>query len=253
MRINKLLSSIGYCSRRAADKLVEEGRVTVDGKTVEMGEQVDENANICVDGKPVQKEEENILIAFHKPVGIVCTATDKQGKDNIVDYINYGKRIYPIGRLDKASEGLILLTNNGEIMNRMLKASYYHEKEYVVDVNKDITADFLKRMMNGVYIRELDKTTAKCKCEPIYDKSDRDKTIDWDGKLIKNTRRFRIVLVQGMNRQVRRMCEAFDFTVTRVKRVRIMNIKLGNLPVGKYRNLTDGEYTKLLKGLDLEK
>lgn len=253
MRINKLLSSIGYCSRRAADKLVEEGRVTVDGKTVEIGEQVDENANICVDGKPVQKEEENILIAFHKPVGIVCTATDKQGKDNIVDYINYGKRIYPIGRLDKASEGLILLTNNGEIMNRMLKASYYHEKEYVVDVNKDITADFLKRMMNGVYIRELDKTTAKCKCEPIYDKSDRDKTIDWDGKLIKNTRRFRIVLVQGMNRQVRRMCEAFDYTVTRLKRVRIMNIKLGNLPVGKYRNLTDGEYTKLLKGLDLEK
>lgn len=253
MRINKLLSSIGYCSRRAADKLVEEGRVTVDGKTVEMGEQVDENANICVDGKPVQKEEENILIAFHKPVGIVCTATDKQGKDNIIDYINYGKRIYPIGRLDKASEGLILLTNNGEIMNRMLKASYYHEKEYVVDVNKDITADFLKRMMNGVYIRELDKTTAKCKCEPIYDKSDRDKTIDWDGKLIKNTRRFRIVLVQGMNRQVRRMCEAFDYTVTRLKRVRIMNIKLGNLPVGKYRNLTDGEYTKLLKGLDLEK
>ena len=253
MRINKLLSSIGYCSRRAADKLVEEGQVTVDGKTVEMGEQVDENANICVDGKPVQKEEENILIAFHKPVGIVCTATDKQGKDNIVDYINYGKRIYPIGRLDKASEGLILLTNNGEIMNRMLKASYYHEKEYVVDVNKDITADFLKRMMNGVYIRELDKTTAKCKCEPIYDKSDRDKTIDWDGKLIKNTRRFRIVLVQGMNRQVRRMCEAFDYTVTRLKRVRIMNIKLGNLPVGKYRNLTDGEYTKLLKGLDLEK
>ena len=253
MRINKLLSSIGYCSRRAADKLVEEGRVTVDGKTVEMGEQVDENANICVDGKPVQKEEENILIAFHKPVGIVCTATDKQGKDNIVDYINYGKRIYPIGRLDKASEGLILLTNNGEIMNRMLKASYYHEKEYVVDVNKDITADFLKRMMNGVYIRELDKTTAKCKCEPIYDKSDRDKTIDWDGKLIKNTRRFRIVLVQGMNRQVRRMCEAFDYTVTRLKRVRIMNIKLGNLPVGKYRNLIDGEYTKLLKGLDLEK
>lgn len=253
MRINKLLSSIGYCSRRAADKLVEEGRVTVDGKTVEMGEQVDENANICVDGKPVQKEEENILIAFHKPVGIVCTATDKQGKDNIVDYINYGKRIYPIGRLDKASEGLILLTNNGEIMNRMLKASYYHEKEYVVDVNKDITADFLKRMMNGVYIRELDKTTAKCKCEPIYDKSDRDKTIDWDGKLIKNTRRFRIVLVQGMNRQVRRMCEAFAYTVTRLKRVRIMNIKLGNLPVGKYRNLTDGEYTKLLKGLDLEK
>ena len=253
MRINKLLSSIGYCSRRAADKLVEEGRVTVDGKTVEMGEQVDENANICVDGKPVQKEEENILIAFHKPVGIVCTATDKQGKDNIVDYINYGKRIYPIGRLDKASEGLILLTNNGEIMNRMLKASYYHEKEYVVDVNKDITADFLKRMMNGVYIRELDKTTAKCKCEPIYDKSDRDKTIDWDGKLIKNTRRFRIVLVQGMNRQVRRMCEAFDYTVTRLKRVRIMNIKLGNLPVGKYRNLTDGEYTKLLKGLDLKK
>lgn len=253
MRINKLLSSIGYCSRRAADKLVEEGRVTVDGKMVEMGEQVDENANICVDGKPVQKEEENILTAFHKPVGIVCTATDKQGKDNIVDYINYGKRIYPIGRLDKASEGLILLTNNGEIMNRMLKASYYHEKEYVVDVNKDITADFLKRMMNGVYIRELDKTTAKCKCEPIYDKSDRDKTIDWDGKLIKNTRRFRIVLVQGMNRQVRRMCEAFDYTVTRLKRVRIMNIKLGNLPVGKYRNLTDGEYTKLLKGLDLEK
>lgn len=253
MRINKLLSSIGYCSRRTADKLVEEGRVTVDGKTVEMGEQVDENANICVDGKPVQKEEENILIAFHKPVGIVCTATDKQGKDNIVDYINYGKRIYPIGRLDKASEGLILLTNNGEIMNRMLKASYYHEKEYVVDVNKDITADFLNRMMNGVYIRELDKTTAKCKCEPIYDKSDRDKTIDWDGKLIKNTRRFRIVLVQGMNRQVRRMCEAFDYTVTRLKRVRIMNIKLGNLPVGKYRNLTDGEYTKLLKGLDLEK
>lgn len=251
MRINKLLSFMGFCSRRAADKLIEEGRVTVDGRVAGMGEQVDEGADVCVDGKPIIKEEEKILIAFNKPVGIVCTATDKQGKDNIVDYINYGKRIYPIGRLDKASEGLILLTNNGEIMNRMLKASYSHEKEYVVDVNKDITAEFLKGMMDGVYIRELDKTTAKCQCEPIYDKSDRDKKPDWDGKILKSTRRFRIVLVQGMNRQVRRMCEAFGYSVKRLKRVRIMNIKLGYLHVGKYRNLSDREYKTLLKELGM--
>ena len=241
IRINKYLSDAGFCSRRAADKLVEEGRVTINGIRPKMGEKIEEGSIVCVDGKEIKVENEEILIAFNKPIGIVCTTTDKQGDNNIVDYINYGKRIYPIGRLDKLSEGLILLTNNGDIMNRMLNASYHHEKEYLVEVDKNISHDFIKKMSTGVYLKELDKTTAPCKVEPIYVNKD----------ISKPTRRFKIVLVQGMNRQVRRMCEEVGFRVKKLKRIRIMNITLGNLKVGHYRKLSPKERNQFLKDLKL--
>ena len=241
IRINKYLSDAGFCSRRAADKLIEEGRVTINGRVPEVGEKIPEGTVVCVDPKEAHAESEQILIAFNKPVGIVCTATDKQGDNNIVDYINYGKRIYPMGRLDKMSEGLILLTNNGEIMNRMLNASYNHEKEYLVEVDKNITADFVKKLGSGVYLKDLDKTTAPCRVEPVYRNKD----------ITKPTRRFKITLVQGMNRQVRRMCEEFGFRVKKLKRIRIMNILLGTLPTGHYRSLSVKERNQFLRDLKL--
>lgn len=225
VRINKFLSEAGYCSRRQADRLVEEGRVEIDGKVALMGEKILPGQRVLVDGKEIEKEEEKILIAFHKPKGIVCTTGHY--KDNIIDYIGYSKRIYPIGRLDKDSTGLILLTNRGEIVNRILKASNYHEKEYLVTVNKDLTRDFLDGMAEGVPI--LDTVTRKCKIKAC------------------GRRSFRIILTQGLNRQIRRMCDYFDYRVVSLKRVRIMNIELGNLEVGKYRNLTDEEIRELEK------
>ncbi len=223
VRINKYLSEAGYCSRRQADQLVEEGRVEIDGKIALMGEKILPGQTVCVDGVQIEKEEEKILIAFHKPKGIVCTTGHY--KDNIIEYIGYPKRIYPIGRLDKDSTGLILLTNQGEIVNRILKASNYHEKEYEVRVNKDLTRAFLDGMANGVPI--LDTVTRKCKIKAT------------------GRRSFRIILTQGLNRQIRRMCEYFDYRVVSLKRIRIMNIELGDLEVGKYRDLTDEERRKL--------
>ena len=224
-RINKYLSEVGFCSRREADRLLEQGRITINGKKPELGTKVSDADEICVDGKNIKKTEENhVYIAFNKPVGIVCTTDTKREKNNIVDYINHPKRIFPIGRLDKPSEGLILLTSDGDIVNKILRARNNHEKEYYVRVNKPITEKFLEKMRNGVPI--LDTVTKKCEVEKI------------------DTMNFRIVLTQGLNRQIRRMCEHLDYEVKKLKRVRIMNIKL-DLPVGKWRDLTPQEMNEL--------
>lgn len=224
MRLNKYLSDSGFCSRREADRLVEAGKVTIDGKVAELGQKVMIGQKILVNGKPLQREEERILIAFNKPRGVVCT-TSKEEKDNIVDYINFGKRIYPIGRLDKDSEGLILLTNKGDIVDKILRGSNYHEKEYVVTVNKKITKEFVQGMEAGVPI--LDTVTRPCKLHVVNDKT------------------FRIIISQGLNRQIRRMCEYFGYRVQTLKRVRIMNIQLNHLKKGTYRNITDAEWKQL--------
>ncbi len=225
VRINKYLSEIGYCSRRAADKLIEEGRVTINGTVPEMGTKVTKKDNVAVDGKPViEPKDKPVYIAFNKPVGIVCTTDVKVEKDNIIDFINYPKRIFPIGRLDKPSEGLIFLTNDGDIVNKILRARNNHEKEYIVTVNKPITRDFISKMSSGVPI--LDTVTRKCEVEQI-------------GKL-----KFRIVLTQGLNRQIRRMCEYLDYEVRQLKRVRIMNVIL-DMPVGTWRDITPKEMAEI--------
>lgn len=230
IRINKYLSDAGICSRREADRMVEAGRVSINGEIVRMGAKVRPGQQIFIDGKPIEKEEEEILLAFYKPRGIVCT-TSKKDKANIVDYINYEKRIYPIGRLDKDSEGLILLTNKGDWVDGILRGSNYHEKEYIVNVNKNLTDDFLKRMAEGIYLEELDRTTRPCKVAKIDDRA------------------FKIILTQGLNRQIRRMCETLDYKVTRLKRIRVMNIELGKLKVGTYRKVTAMEKKILLSHL----
>lgn len=228
VRINKYLSEAGVCSRREADRQVEAGNVTIDGKVAEMGSKVMFGQTVCFKGKPVSKEDEMILIAFHKPVGIVCTA-EKREKHNVIDYINYPKRIYPVGRLDKDSEGLLLLTNNGDIVNKMMRSGNMHEKEYIVTVNKPVTDSFLHGMANGVPLVDLNAMTRKCKVERI-------------GK-----KQFKIVLTQGLNRQIRRMCEYFGYRVEKLVRVRIMNIELGDLKTGTYRDVTAEEYQGLLE------
>jgi 23S rRNA pseudouridine2604 synthase len=224
-RINKYLSEIGYCSRRAADKLIEEGRVTINGKVPEMGTKVMPGDEVSVDGKPTAEPKEDfVYLAFNKPVGIVCTTDTRVEKNNIIDFINYPKRIFPIGRLDKPSEGLIFLTNDGDIVNKILRARNNHEKEYIVTVNKPVTADFIHKMGNGVPI--LDTVTRKCQVEQL------------------SKFKFRIILTQGLNRQIRRMCEYFDYRVTRLKRTRIMNIPL-DLPSGKWRDITPKELREI--------
>ena len=229
IRLNKFLSDAGYCSRREADRLVEQGVVKVNGKTAVMGQKVTINDSIMVKGKNISREEEQILIALNKPVGIECT-TDLNNPDNIVDFINFDKRIYPIGRLDKNSQGLILLTNDGSIVNNILKGSNYHEKEYVVTVDKPVTDDFIKKMSTGVRI--LDQVTRPCKV----------------AKVKKHV--FNIVLTQGLNRQIRRMCGELGYKVVKLKRIRIMNIELGNLPVGQYRKVTDSELKELMRNFN---
>ena len=229
IRLNKFLSDAGYCYRREADRLVEQGVVKVNGKTAVMGQKVTINDSIMVKGKNISREEEQILIALNKPVGIECT-TDLNNPDNIVDFINFDKRIYPIGRLDKNSQGLILLTNDGSIVNNILKGSNYHEKEYVVTVDKPVTDDFIKKMSTGVRI--LDQVTRPCKV----------------AKVKKHV--FNIVLTQGLNRQIRRMCGELGYNVQKLKRIRIMNIELGNLPVGQYRKVTDSELKELMRNFN---
>lgn len=224
IRINKYLSDAGVCSRREADRLLESGRITVDGIVVLIGTKVSMGQQICLDGKPVQKEEERILLAMNKPVGIVCT-TSKKEKDNIVDFLHYHKRIYPIGRLDKNSEGLILLTNKGELVDKLLRGSNLHEKEYLVEVNKKMTKSFLKGMQEGVPI--LDTITRPCKIKAV------------------DPYTFRVILTQGLNRQIRRMCEYFGYRVEALRRVRIMNITLDNLKTGSFRKLTEQEIKEL--------
>lgn len=224
VRLNKYLSDAGICSRREADKLIEAGKVTVDGDVAVMGTKVAKGQKVMVNGKPIAKDEKLVLIAFNKPRGIVCT-TDRREKDNIIDYIKYPSRIYPIGRLDKDSEGLILLTNHGDIVNKILRAGNNHEKEYIVKVNKPITQKFLNGMQEGVPI--LDTVTKECKIQAL------DKFT------------FRIILTQGLNRQIRRMCEYFGYRVMTLERVRVMNINLGRLKTGGYRNVTERELAEL--------
>jgi len=226
-RINKYLSEVGYCSRRAADKLIEQNRVTINDKIPELGTKVKEGDTVKVDGELITvSKEKPVYLAFNKPVGIVCTTDTRVEKDNIIDFINYPTRIFPIGRLDKPSEGLIFLTNDGDIVNKILRARNNHEKEYLVTVNKTITADFIKKMQNGVPI--LDTVTRKCEVEKIGEKQ------------------FKIILTQGLNRQIRRMCEHLDYRVRKLKRIRIMNVHL-DLPVGTWRDLTPSELKKINK------
>ena len=224
-RINKFLSEAGYCSRRAADKLIEERRVTINGIVPEMGTKINAGDEVCVDGERITKSTEKaVYLAFNKPVGIVCTTDTRVEKDNIIDYIGYPKRIFPIGRLDKASEGLIFLTNDGDIVNKILRARNNHEKEYIVRVNRQINSDFIQSMSNGVKI--LDTITKSCFVKQLGPK------------------KFKIILTQGLNRQIRRMCESLGYRVRSLKRVRIMNIKL-DVPTGKYREFTKEELFEL--------
>ena len=224
-RLNKYLSEVGYCSRREADKLIGAGRVLVNGKKAEMGIKVGSKDKIIVNGVTLdQPKNKNVYLAFNKPKGIVCTTDTRVEKDNIIDFINYPKRIFPVGRLDKPSEGLIFLTNDGNIVNKILRARNQHEKEYIVTVNKPITKDFIYKMSNGVPI--LDTVTKKC--------------------FVKQTHKnqFKIILTQGLNRQIRRMCEYLDYRVTALKRIRIMNVKL-DVKVGKWRYLKPDELKTL--------
>ncbi|NVJ85978.1 MAG: 23S rRNA pseudouridine(2604) synthase RluF [Algoriphagus sp.] len=225
IRINKYLSESGYCSRRQADQLLEEGRIKLNGKTPELGTKVNPGDIVTVDGKPIGAPlEKHVYIAFNKPVGIVSTTDTKGEKNNIIDYINHPQRIFPIGRLDKDSEGLILLTSEGDIVNKILRAHNNHEKEYIVTVDKPITDRFIQRMANGIPI--LGTVTKKCKVERI------------------SQRKFRITLTQGLNRQIRRMCEYLGYTVKQLIRIRIMIIHL-DLGTGKWRDLTEKELSQL--------
>ena len=232
IRLNKFLSDAGVCSRRAADSAIEEGRVTIDGVIAIVGQKVSGKEEICFDGKLVSNtDKKSVLIAYNKPIGIVCTA-EKREKKNIIDHINYPTRIYPIGRLDKDSHGLILLTNEGELVNKIMRAANFHEKEYLVRVDKEITNVFLEKMKNGVYIEELNVTTRPC-------------FIKKESKFT-----FTIVLTQGLNRQIRRMCQALGYRVRDLKRVRIMNIELKDLKEDTYRDITDIELKSLKKMLE---
>lgn len=224
IRLNKFLSEAGVCSRREADRLIESGRVTVDGKRAEMGMKITDSQVVRVGKKEIRSKNEMVLLAVNKPVGIVCTE-EKREKNNIIQFLKYPTRVTYIGRLDKDSEGLLLMTNNGDIINKMMRSGNQHEKEYKVTVNKPVTKEFIEKMANGVPI--LDTVTRKCKVEMI-------------GKY-----KFRIILTQGLNRQIRRMCEYLGYKVTRLERVRVMNIELGNLRPGEYRKVTEEEIAEL--------
>ena len=230
-RINKYLSEVGFCSRRAADILIEEGKVTINGEITEIGSKVEEGDQVEVEGQKIinPTKQKNIYLAFNKPIGIVCTTDRRVEPDNIIDFIKYPKRIFPIGRLDKPSEGLIFLTNDGDIVNKILRAKNNHEKEYIVSVNRPINKDFIQSMSNGVEI--LDTITKNCFVKQLGQK------------------KFKIILTQGLNRQIRRMCESLGYRVRSLKRVRIMNIKL-DVPTGKYREITKEELIELNRLLE---
>ena len=232
VRLNKFLSEKGICSRREADRLVDEGKVMVNGVCAVMGQKVSSADELVVDGKKVStKQVKPVLIAVNKPAGIVCTTARFEGEKNIVDMVKYPTRIYPIGRLDKESEGLILMTNLGDLANEISKASNSHEKEYVVTVNNQVTESFLDKMRRGMHLEELNADTMPCVCTKT------------------GNREFHIILKQGLNRQIRRMCAACGYRVETLKRIRIMNIHLGNIPQGNFRNVTDAEFDKLIKTL----
>jgi len=220
IRINKYISEKGLCSRREADELIKQGRVTINGKKATIGSKVYSKDIVKLEGKSLKSKPSPVYLAFNKPAGIVCT-TDIKEKNNIISFINYPKRIFPVGRLDKESEGLIFLTSDGDIVNKILRAGNNHEKEYIVTLNKPITEGFIESMEKGVKI--LGTVTKKCKLSQI-------------SKYV-----FRIILTEGMNRQIRRMCQVFGYEVIRLRRVRIMNVKLGSLPEGRWRHLTPDE------------
>lgn len=226
IRLNKYISDTGICSRREADKLIEAGKVQINGTVAALGTRVLENDIVTVNEKPLKAKEKPVYIAFNKPVGITCT-TDVSEKNNIVEYINHPKRIFPIGRLDNPSEGLIFLTNDGDIVNKILRAGNNHEKEYLVTVNKPITPDFIDRMSNGIPV--LDTITQKCVVKK------------------ESTYIFKIILTQGLNRQIRRMCDHLDYNVVKLKRIRIMNVHLKDLKVGEWRDLTASELQEINK------
>lgn len=230
IRLNKYLSEAGVCSRREADRLIEAGKIQVDGQLAKPGMKVDNAQKIICNGKEVKKRtgsRENVLLVVNKPRGIVCTTSDKDRAENIVEFLNYPTRVYPVGRLDKDSEGLILMTNNGELVNKIMRSGNAHEKEYLVKVNKPVTKEFIAAMGKGVPI--LDVVTKKCRVEKAGEDS------------------FRIILTQGLNRQIRRMCEYLGYKVVMLKRVRIMNISLGNLKTGEHRAVTKREYAQLME------
>ena len=230
--LNKYISESGFCSRREADVIIKAGRVTINGIQAKSGNRVADGDSVLLDGKEIGAKPKEIYIALNKPIGIICT-TDLRVEGNIIEYMDHHERIFPIGRLDKPSEGLILLTNDGNIVNKILRATNNHEKEYIVETNKPISKDFLLKMGAGVFLPELDTTTRKCKVERV-------------GKF-----KFKIILTQGLNRQIRRMCEQLGYRVLTLKRLRIMNIKLDRLPTGDWRHLTFQEMkqlNKLLKG-----
>jgi 23S rRNA pseudouridine2604 synthase len=225
-RLNKAISDSGYCSRRQADTLIEQGRVTLNGGPVSLGDRAMPGDEIMVDGKLITENTNLVYIALNKPIGITCT-TDQRVEGNVVDFIGHKERIFHVGRLDKPSEGLLLMTNDGDIVNKILRAGNKHEKEYIVKVDRPITNDFILKMGNGVPLAELETTTKQCEVEQI-------------SRFV-----FRIVLIQGLNRQIRRMCEYFGYEVLALQRIRIMNIELGDLPIGKWRNLTEKELKNL--------
>ena len=230
IRLNKYLSDRGVCSRREADRLMKAGRVTVNGRSAVPGEKVTEEDEIRIDGKPVNAAApEKLILAVHKPVGVVCTTKRFPGEENIVDMVGFETRLYPVGRLDKDSEGLIFMTNDGAFAEEVTKVSNRHEKEYEVTLGRAYSEAFIKRMEKGVYLKDLDRTTAKCTVEKISEKT------------------FRIILTQGLNRQIRRMCEVCGYEVTALKRVRIMNVQLGNLKPRAYRKVEGEELETLLR------
>lgn len=225
-RLNKYMAEAGICSRREADRLIEQGRVMVEGQPAVTGMKIEVGQRVTFNGKPIEINDEKIYLAFYKPRGIVCTS-EKREKNNIIDYIHYPVRITYCGRLDKESEGLVIMTNDGELQHQMMRGANGHEKEYIVSVDRTVTKEFLDNMQAGVYLEELDITTRACQTEKLTETS------------------FRIILTQGLNRQIRRMCEQYGYRVMKLVRVRVMNVELGKLKVGQYRKLTQEEYLRI--------
>ena len=234
IRINKYIANAGICSRRDADKLVEEGRVTVNGNLATSGMGILNTDVVCVNGKVIQAKDDKVVLAFYKPIGITCTERDKFAEKTISEYVKYPVRVTYAGRLDKESEGLILLTNDGDLIQALMKGSNHHEKEYVVKTDKEITPRFLEKMSQGVYLRELDRTTRPCQLTQVG----------------KNT--FKIILTQGLNRQIRRMCKELGYTVTSLKRIRVEKITIDGLKIGQYRELTEREKENLYETVGLK-
>ncbi len=236
MRLNQFIASCGGCSRREADKLIYAGRISVNGEKAAFGMQVSEDDQVELDGKKIAPKNETVVLAYYKPVGVVCTEKDAHAERNVIDEIKYPQRVTYAGRLDKDSEGLLILSNDGNLINAMMKSANKHEKEYEVTVDKKISGDFLNRMANGIYLPELDRTTRGCKIKKTGPDS------------------FNIILTQGLNRQIRRMCEVLGFKVTKLKRIRVMSVKLGdyNLKPGKYAELNNSEIDKLYKACGIK-